>query len=193
MPRRAPFILCMKDSQKKKWDAFYSSTKREDFLHLSDQQLDAILKEFPTAKTILDIGCGEGQLLTQLTMRGYDVTGIDVSPIALSRVDLDTTIITGDFENYRFGQTFDIIFAKFLVAFIENLPNFFAKTHSLLNRDGGMVIISPIVDGEKDEEIFIKKEDFENGYRTYFDVRFDTSLYQEGNKRLAQVILTKRG
>jgi 2-polyprenyl-3-methyl-5-hydroxy-6-metoxy-1,4-benzoquinol methylase len=44
-------------------------------------------------KTLLDFGCGEGQVATQLAMLGADVTGIDISPeliqLAQRRAELD--------------------------------------------------------------------------------------------------------
>ena len=42
----------------------------------------------PAAGPILDIGCGQGQLVSLMLSDGYDATGIDVSPeqVALAQV-----------------------------------------------------------------------------------------------------------
>ena len=47
----------------------------ESFLELLD----------PTARTVLDAGCGEGRLARLLSARGYSVTGVDASPTLVRR------------------------------------------------------------------------------------------------------------
>jgi ubiquinone/menaquinone biosynthesis C-methylase UbiE len=50
-------------------------------------EVDFLEKEldYDKTKTILDIGCGTGRHAIELTKRGYNVTGIDLSPSQLER------------------------------------------------------------------------------------------------------------
>ncbi|OBB56781.1 SAM-dependent methyltransferase [Mycobacterium sp. 852013-51886_SCH5428379] len=41
--------------------------------------------EFPTRGTALDIACGQGRAAVWLALRGLDVWGVDVSPVALAQ------------------------------------------------------------------------------------------------------------
>ncbi len=41
--------------------------------------VDYLVKYIPPRSSVLDLGCGTGNISTELSLRGYDVTGLDVS------------------------------------------------------------------------------------------------------------------
>jgi len=45
--------------------------------------LNILRKSFPTARRVLEIGCGTGGLMEFLISHGYDVTGVDISHFAV--------------------------------------------------------------------------------------------------------------
>jgi 2-polyprenyl-3-methyl-5-hydroxy-6-metoxy-1,4-benzoquinol methylase len=186
--------------QKDKWNAFYSSKKREPFLHLTEEQVDSILKKFPNAASALDIGCGEGQLLIQLEERGISTTGIDISDIGINEAKkrVSGSLIVGDFEQFSFPDTasFDLIFVKFVIAFIQNPEAFFKKIDSLLKTDGGFILLTPVIrepdSSSQKEEVFIEQSILDEYLPRYFSKIEETILYSEGHKRLALYTCTKK-
>ena len=63
----------------------------------------------PTAGPVLDIGCGQGQLVRLMLEDGYDATGIDVSQeqVAIAQVACQARIQQGDYRDVldaRAGQ-----------------------------------------------------------------------------------------
>lgn len=73
-------------------------------------------------KTILDIGCGTGNHAIRLAQRGYEVTGVDISPhmltIARSKVistQAQPNFLLGDARFLNLGKTFDAVLMMFAV------------------------------------------------------------------------------
>lgn len=96
-------------------------------------------------KSILDIGCGTGQLSTELASRGHNVTGVDP---ALPMLDIaeqrhggdQVTWVCSDAEAFQTRQTFDIIMmtghAFQVLAGAAQMLALFRKTHALLRPHG---------------------------------------------------------
>jgi SAM-dependent methyltransferase len=62
--------------------------------------LAAVLDTEVRGPKVLDLGCGTGDLAIELARRGYQVTGVDISPvgIALARTKAAAAGVTVDFE-----------------------------------------------------------------------------------------------
>lgn len=78
--------------------------------------IEACLKAHgpPSAKRLLDIGCGSGRHLTTLATRGYQVTGVDLSPEMIDyveqeakRANLRITAAVDDLRHLAVRGTFD--------------------------------------------------------------------------------------
>lgn len=186
--------------QQSKWDNFYISKERESFLHLTEEQVDTVLKKFPDAKSILDIGCGEGQLLIQLEQRGISTTGIDVSSVAINEAKKEVvgTLIEGDFEQFVFpdNSSFDLIFVKFVIAFIQDPESFLKKINTLLKSGGGFILLTPVIQNldssSQKEEVFIEQSVLDENMPQYFSKIEETLLYSESNKKLVLYTCTKK-
>lgn len=182
-----------------KWNTYYSSKEREPFLHLTDEQVDAILTKFPNAKSALDIGCGEGQLLIQLEQRDIATVGIDVSDGALkeARKHVVGKLIEGDFEQFTFpnNSSFDLVFVKFVIAFIQNPKAFFEKIDRMLKTRGGFILLTPVTQkldsSSEKEEVFVEQSVLDKFMPQYFPKIEETVLYSEDNKKLSLYICTK--
>jgi ubiquinone/menaquinone biosynthesis C-methylase UbiE len=80
------------------------------------------MKDIPRG-TLLDIGCGAGHHCKDLSERGFDVTGIDISlngirqAIAIADAyKQNTRFFLGDIENLPFeDQSFDIVFCGLII------------------------------------------------------------------------------
>lgn len=186
--------------QLSKWNIYYSSKKREPFLHFTEEQIDSILAKFPNAKSALDIGCGEGQLLIQLEQRDIFTTGIDISSVAINEAGkhIKGTLIKGDFEQFTFpnNSLFDLIFVKFVIAFIQNPAAFFKKIDNMLKTGGGFILLTPVTqkldDSSEKEEIFIEQSILGKFMPRYFSKIEETVLHSEKSKKLMLYICTKK-
>jgi len=89
-------------------------------LHFHPRLLDAIPR---SAKTALDVGCGEGLLPRRLRARIDDVTGIDPdeTSIALARAHGDDiTYVVGDVLTYPFAPaSFDVVTAVAMLHHVD--------------------------------------------------------------------------
>lgn len=95
---------------------------------VSEWLADVITNLDPSPKTALDLGSGVGDKSIWLTKHGYDVTGIDVSPVAIRQAKtargagLNPCFVTGDLARLgelglkprSFGLILDLISSQFL-------------------------------------------------------------------------------
>ena len=80
----------------------------------------AIVKEFipDDVDTIIDVGCGNG-IITNSLNEDYDVTGVDLSPIALSYVKGKKIVSSSDSIPVE-NNSFDMVFSSEM---LEHLPD----------------------------------------------------------------------
>jgi len=102
-------------------------------------------------QSILDIGCGRGELAYALAKEGARVTGIDYSNSAISIAkqtfcnedsNLNLKYIESDILSVPFETKYDVIIATGFVEQVEPdmLNTMFAKIATLLERDGKFII-----------------------------------------------------
>ena len=76
----------MSEEDRLRWDETYSSRGDVDpDAARVPADFAAVEQEFPSAGTALDIACGSGGAAVWLARRGLNVTGIDVSEVAIGR------------------------------------------------------------------------------------------------------------
>lgn len=140
---------------KKYWDQCYESGR--DFRFLSHQSITRFLHSIKqdTYKVCLDIGCGTGQLTRELSHRGYECVGIDVSSKAIDIASSLTNsqrikYVCADIESYKNDlqmqkQEYSLVTCKYVYAFIKNKPQFLSGIYDLLKEDGTFVVITPLL------------------------------------------------
>jgi len=96
---------------------FADKYDRESFTAGTIGEVDFIEKEINYNKTlqILDIGCGTGRHSLELAKRGYEVTGIDLSPSMIEKAkalaqkeNLKIDFQVRDARNFNFKGSFDL-------------------------------------------------------------------------------------
>lgn len=111
-----------------------------------------LLPHIPEGGRILDLGCGSAQLVHQLQIRGYEMTGLDASEALLhyARTNApESEFILGDIRDFKLPQTFDAVFSKDVLLFIlsiEELTVVFQNVYAALRDDGLFVFTIPITD-----------------------------------------------
>ena len=80
------------------------------------------IPSFPDGARVLELGCGDGKTLSALVHRGWDITAIDFSPMAISlaqavvRHGAGATLVVADAREIPFcNRTFDAVVAIHLL------------------------------------------------------------------------------
>lgn len=113
--------------------------------------IDTIIKKYrPSAKSILNLGCGTGNHDFLLAKKGYDITGIDCSESNIKKANSKLTDIDefknclefhkGDIRTYGANKTYDIVISLFHVISYQttnaDLKSVFETVKIHLNNDG---------------------------------------------------------
>jgi len=107
------------------YDLFYADKNYE----AECDMIEEVFKKYGDGpiKTILDLGCGTGNHAIPLAKRGYEVTGIDISPDMLkiakkkvsnlqpSTFNFQPILLQGDIRSLDLGKKFDAVLMMFAV------------------------------------------------------------------------------
>lgn len=107
------------------------------------QRVRNLLREYhPHARTVLDLGCGTGSILSHLAQH-YEVAGVDLSTtlLAMARRKLPRTpFYQGDMKSFDLGCSFDaVVCLRDAVNHLRRLSDWhraFARVHRHLHVDG---------------------------------------------------------
>ena len=120
--------------------------EKKDY-RISQARAQHILDLLPlNAHTILDLGCGIGDLAKLLTEKGYIVTGADISQKSIENAKKhakETFVV--DFENSwpneLLQKKFDVIIASEIIEHMFN-PDFMLQNISIMLHENSVVIIT---------------------------------------------------
>jgi len=113
-----------------------------------EQQLLFELLGSVADKTLLDVGCGDGALASELARRGAIVTGLDADPamIAAARRRSETEgtrlhLVEGQAERLPFDDAvFDLVVAVTVLCFVRDAEQAFIEMARVLKPGGRLVI-----------------------------------------------------
>jgi SAM-dependent methyltransferase len=102
------------------YSRYYDLLYRDKAYAAEAAHLDQLIREqSPSAKTLLELGCGTGGHALRLAAHGYTIHGIDVSEtmLAVARTHQTATLrfSLGDARTVRLGTTFDTVISVFHV------------------------------------------------------------------------------
>jgi SAM-dependent methyltransferase len=113
-----------------------------------EQQLLFELLGSVADKTLLDIGCGDGALASDLARRGAIVTGLDADSVMIAaarrRAEIEGTqlhLVDGQAERLPFNDaTFDLVIAVTVLCFVRDAERALIEMARVLKPGGRLVI-----------------------------------------------------
>jgi acetyltransferase-like isoleucine patch superfamily enzyme/SAM-dependent methyltransferase len=99
-----------------------------------------------TPGSVLDIGCGIGTFLAICRKNGWDVTGVDPSPVAckVARQEHRLHIIQDTFSSRLFnGRSFDAVFAAQVLHHLPDPAAFLSEVEQVLAPHGVIILRTP--------------------------------------------------
>ena len=97
-------------------------------------------------KKALDIGCGTGLNSKYIQQNGFNVTGVDISPVAIEKyikagneghvADISKSLPYDD-------ETFDLVFASEVIEHLVDTEKFLNEIYRVLKTDGNLLLSTP--------------------------------------------------
>ncbi len=148
---------------------------KEDFVLVNDQSYIYRQKVLPAASTIefwkdsglvaflsddrflkneiIDVGCGSGEIDVILAMKGYNLTAIDISPIAIKmaqeyinnypELKQKVNYISGDIENIIFGKKFSTAIISHTLEHVISPEKMMEKVLTILEPGSYILVAVP--------------------------------------------------
>ena len=95
---------------------------------------------------LLEIGCGRGYFLHLAKEAGYDVKGIEISPVAAlyAKNKYDIDVLTGDMEKDNpLSTSFDVVTLWHVLEHFQNPAAVLSKVYKMLDAGGNLIIEVP--------------------------------------------------
>ena len=118
-------------------DSYYIEWAKREFLNIG---------RYAVKGKILDIGCGDGNMLFQAREVGWETYGIEPSNAMVRhcREDLKLNVVQGYFEEAIFPHDyFDCIVVSHVLGHVPDPSAFLDKAHDLLKTGGLLLLIVP--------------------------------------------------
>ena len=118
---------------------------RDYFAH----KLDDLVRNQPSGR-LLDVGCGAGFFLDAARQRGYDVAGVDLSPVPCryAREELGLDVSLGSLYDYRApGESFDAVTIFQTIEHDPHPADLTAELFRILRPGGCVMVTTPAADG----------------------------------------------
>lgn len=133
------------------WESHYGQSERV-WSGKVNQVIENLVKPL-TPGTSLDIGCGEGGDVLWLASHGWQATGLDISPTAISRARDDAKrheipadlaqFVASDLDQWDTDKTFDLVTLSFFQAPFEfPRADFLRKAASFVAPGGHLLILA---------------------------------------------------
>lgn len=149
-------------------------------------QIEKYLNKKTTS--ILDIGCGAGTLCLYLANKQYQTLGVDISQKAINQCQMSARalglqkkarFVSGNFLTKKFFQKFDLVIFTEVIEHLENDKLALKKIHSLLNKNGVLILSTPSQNAPLYKLGLLKKFDREVGHLRRYKMEELTQIIKD--------------
>ncbi len=190
------------------WDQVYRDRSLNEIpwhTNQPDRHLVRLLKEKKIKKgVVLDLCSGDGTNSLYLASKGFQVTGVDISPTAVeiaktrsAKRKLSCDYHVGDVLKFKYDQTYDFIFDRGCFHHIskKKKPEYVRLINGLLNPKG-MFYLLCFSDKNRPYEKNLSKDEIRFYFGEYFHIHFiKDSVHKEPstqNKRYLYAVFMEK-
>lgn len=108
--------------------------------------LDLIEKIHPSKGSLLDVGCGYGNLISYAKKRGWQSLGYDIDCVAVKRISkrINVEILCGDFTELKFNsEKFDVITMIHVIEHLKHPVEYLSLISELIQKRGVFFLALP--------------------------------------------------
>jgi 2-polyprenyl-3-methyl-5-hydroxy-6-metoxy-1,4-benzoquinol methylase len=103
-----------------------------------------LIEQFSQSRSLLDYGCGTGELITYFKKHNWKTEGIEPSPAARQKSkDLSGNPVYADIKEINKGKKFDVITLWHVLEHVHDLNKIVTDLKALLETDGKIFIAVP--------------------------------------------------
>jgi len=127
-------------------DPFLDGKELSEYMDKYDGKQFIDLLNLDKSKNVLEIGCGTGRITKKIVNNFSYYTGIDISKktVFVAKEHFknydNISFIHGDFINYDFNNTYDVIFSTLTFMHFKDKKKVLVKAFNLLNCNGTFVL-----------------------------------------------------
>ena len=127
-------------------DPFLDGKELAEYMDKYDGKQFIDLLNLDKSKNVLEIGCGTGRITKKIVNNFSYYTGIDISKktVFVAKEHFknydNISFINGDFINYDFNNTYDVIFSTLTFMHFKDKKKVLVKAFNLLNCNGTFVL-----------------------------------------------------
>lgn len=150
MPGPELWPLMYSDEYFAAYSVHHSSCKgyiagREIAAAVSRKRLDKIGQHCKTGR-LLDVGCAGGHFLAAARERGYEVIGVEYSPVMAkyARSTYGLEVLGGDFLEAQLSGNFDVVHMEDVLEHLSDPLAVLTKIGDVLALDGSLVVDGPL-------------------------------------------------
>lgn len=145
------------------------------------------IKRYHGAETgcLLEVGCGEGDLLAQAEADGWQVTGVEFSPAAGQKAQQrlkSGEVRIGELQQAMLaGDQFDLCVVSDVLEHVRAPLDFLREIHRVLKPGGTLFVATPSIDSWSARFLRRNWMEFKTEHLTYFDRQtLQTALFKSG-------------
>ncbi len=125
----------------REWGTF--KNKKSD--QIIDNKIKKLINSYKGSKgSLLEIGCGSGEILKKFKDMGWKAKGLEISLDAINYCrNQNLDVIYGNFLDIEFQENFDLILMSHVLEHVLDFEKYLKKVHKLLNKNGRVVLFIP--------------------------------------------------